>query len=134
MTEPAEQATERKREFRYVKIDETKHWNEKFVHELGPGAKLIATYVYDAAEETFCAELTPSYCLFHAGTEIQPGRELTGSEWEHYDEVVREGEAEHENFHYRHCRSVKDSHPVPTTVDEDTTIDDIIEDFQANPW
>lgn len=127
--------TERPPEFKYVKIDETKFWNEKLVRELGPGAKLIATYVFNAAEVTHCCELTPSYDLRYAGTEIQPGRKLSDEEWEHYDEVVREGEHQCENDHYRHCSAVKDARPIPgpSTVDYET-LDDVIEDFQANPW
>jgi hypothetical protein len=118
-------------DFRYVKIDETEHWNKDFIKELGPGAKIIATYVFDAAERTFCCESTPSYFLRYAGTEIQPGRELSDAENEHYDEVVREAEFKYDNDHYRHCRDVN-SHPVPAKDAE--TLEDVLEDFFANPW
>jgi hypothetical protein len=122
---------EHKPEFKYVRIDETKHWNEKLLAELGPGTKIIATYVFNAAEVTYCCELTPSHYLRYLGTEIKPGRELTDEEWEHYDEVVRDAEYESENEHYRHCNSIKDSHPVPCDAE---TLDDVIEEYQANPW
>lgn len=120
-------------DFRYVKIDETEHWDKDFIKELGPGAKIIATYVFDATERAHLCEATPSYFLRYAGTEIQPGRELSDAENEHYDEVVREAEFNcNDNDHYRHCFDVKDSHPVPTKDAE--TLDDVLEDFFANPW
>jgi hypothetical protein len=120
-------------DFRYVKIDETENWNKDFIKDLGPGAKIVATYIFDATERTHLCEATPSYFLRYAGTEIQPGRELSDSENEHYDEVVREAEFKcNDNDHYRHCRDVKDSHPVPTKDAE--TLDEVLEDFFANPW
>jgi hypothetical protein len=119
-------------DFRYVKIDETEHWNKDFVKKLGPSAKIIATYIFNAAERTFCCEATPSHFLRYAGTEIQPGRELSDAENEHYDEVVREAELDCDNDHYRHCRYVNNSRPVPTKDAE--SLDDVLEDFFANPW
>jgi len=125
----------KKPEFRYVRIDETKFWNEKLLAELGIGTKIIATYIFDASERTFCCELTPSYHLLYAGTELQPGRKLTDEEWEHYDMVIREAECENENDHYRHCHSVKDSHPVPEAHGSPyETIEDVIEEYQGSPW
>jgi hypothetical protein len=132
MTQSAEQ--EIKPDFRYVKIDETQHWNESFIRALGTGTKLIATYVYDASEVTHCCELTPSHFLMYVGTEIEPGRELSDSEWETYEEQVRESEFQCDNDHYRHCRSIKDSHPVPERARGYESLEDVVEEFHANPW
>lgn len=120
-------------EFRYVKIDETDHWNKDFIKELGPGAKIIATYVFDATNRTYLCEGEPSYFLQYAGTEIQPGRELSDAESDHYEAGVREAEFDcRDNDHYRHCRDVTNSHPVPTNGAE--TLEDVLEDFSSNPW
>ena len=123
-----------KPDFRYVKIDETQHWNESFIRGLGKGTKLIATYVYDASEHTYCCELTPSHFLRYVGTEIEPGRELTQDEWEQYDEKVREAEWDCDNDHYRHCRSIQNSRPVPERARGYENLDDVIEEYAANPW
>lgn len=117
------------KEFRYIKVDETKYWDNDFVKQLGPGAKLIATYVYDATERTFCCELTPSYFLKYVGTDIEPGRELTDQELEHFQTIILENEVDGD--HYRHCNSIKDSQLVRFFAD---TLDEVVEEYRANPW
>lgn len=50
-----------KPDYRVVAIDESAHCSPAFLAQCG--GKVWATYVYNAAEVTYCCELTPSYCL-----------------------------------------------------------------------
>jgi hypothetical protein len=120
--------------FKSVRIDETMCWNTDFVAGLGPGAKVIGTYVYDETERTYCCEIMPSYWLEYMGTHVEPGRELTEEEWDKVHEFIMEGEAEHGDAgHYRHCSSMKSFKPeiVPGSCD---TMDEVREYWNGNPW
>lgn len=122
--------------FKYVRIDETRYWNEAFVAGLGPGAKLIATYVYDETERTYCCEMTPSYWLEYLGTHVESGRELTEEEWEKVHEFIMQGDAENgEAGHYRHCSDVRRLKPqdLPGKVSCDT-MDEVREYWNGNHW
>jgi len=119
--------------FRFVKIDETEHWNPEFVNSMGEGTKIIATYAYDETDRTFCCELSPSHWMEYLGTDFFPGRELTDEENEEAYGKILEGESSDDASHYRQCWDVKklDTHPV--TCDAET-LEDVRECFQANPW
>jgi hypothetical protein len=118
-------------EFRYVRIDETKYWDKEFVKGLGNGTKIVATYIYDATERTFCCEITPSFFLRYAGTDIIPGRELSQEEFENALEIVSDNEVRCDNDHYRHCNAIKESFLVRHEYE---SIDEVLEDFSCNPW
>lgn len=123
--------------FKYVRIDETKYWNEKFVAGLGEGAKLIATYIYDETERTFCCELTPSHWLEYCGTQAEPGRELSEEELEETYNYIMEGDFSDETGHYRHCSSMQslDPKPVPPPRNgEWESLEEVVEHYHGNPW
>lgn len=116
-------------EIKYIKIDETSYWDAEFLAALG-GAKMEATYLFDASVRTCCCEARPSYWMVYAGTEIIPGsREITEAEHER----VLQLEARVDNDHYLHCSDVKDAKEFEGDFDESDTMDDVLEAFMANP-
>jgi len=117
-------------EFRYIKIDETKYWDQNFVARL-KGNRLIATYIFDATERTYCCEITPSYFMRYVNTEVVGSNyDFNDEEWNEINDIIFEGEYQSDNDHYRHCSSVKDSILFDTNAEE---IEEAIEEFQANP-
>jgi len=113
--------------FRYIKIDETEHWDESFVKKLG--CKLEATYIFDDSVCTYCCESTPSYFLRYAGTDIiTDAREINDQDYEN----ILESESNCDNDHYQHCWRLTDCKPIPYNNAE--TLDETIEEFHANPW
>jgi hypothetical protein len=123
-----------KPDYRYVRIDETRYWNEEFLADIGPDAKIVATYIFNANEVTYCCEITPSYWLEYVGTEFSADRDITDEEYEKFDDIIRENEMETDG-HYRHCSGV-DGKIISRFegCDEDVTIDDVREEYCANPW
>jgi hypothetical protein len=128
-----------KKDYHWIKIDQTKQWNSKFVATIGKDARIIATFVFDHNSATHCCELTPSYELHLAGTEFTTSRELSDAEREEIEDRVRVGESECDDVEYHHCSSIDDkkrSSPVRQFVDcaDDVTIAEVVEYYQANPW
>jgi len=128
-----------KKDYHWVKIDQTKNWNAKFLDEIGPDARIISTFVFDHNSATHCCEITPSYELHLAGTEFQTSRELSDAEREEIEDKISAAEADCEDVEYHHCSSIDDkkrSKPVRQfeNCDDDVTIDDVIEYYKGNPW
>lgn len=128
-----------KKNYHWIKIDQTQHWNKKFLATIGPDAKIIATYVFDHNSVTHCCELTPSYELHLAGTEFNTSSELSDEEREEIEDKIMTAEADCEDVEYHHCSSIDNkqrSKPVRQFEDceDDVTIDDVIEYYKGNPW
>lgn len=87
-----------------VVLEESEYWSEAVRKRAG---RLFATYMFDANEETFCAEITPSYYLHHLyTTPTQNGDD------DDLDELIRMEEAGSDNNRYMHCRTIDG---MPTT-------------------
>lgn len=125
--------------YHWIKFDETKHWDKKFLSSIGPDAKIITTYVFDHNRQVNCSELTPSYELHYAGIEFCTSRELTDAERETIEEQLRESQNADDGVKYIHCSSIdsrNSSKPIRQFegCECDVKIDDVIEYFQGNPW
>jgi len=136
-----------KHDYHWVRFDRTKYWTDKFLAEIGPDAKIIQTFVFDHNSVTHFCEFTPSYVLHLAGTDYTTSRELSDAERDDIDEKIRESTMFDECEENHHCHTIDGrremgveipgkSHPVTQFVgcDDDVTIDDVIEHYQANPW
>ena len=113
-------------DFRYIKLDETKYCDERFLNKYGVGTKVISTYVFDANEHVYICDLSPYYDMRFCGSELHPGRDLTEEEWTEAYDFLSCGED-----CYMYCRDVKE--PKACTCNAET-IDDVVEQFQTNPW
>jgi hypothetical protein len=126
-----------RKNYHLVKLDQTEHWNKRFLSEIGPDAKIISAYVFDRNAVTYCCEATASYELHLAGTEFITSREMSDQEKEEIEERVRCGSEEGEDIEYHHCGEIDNiSQPIGKfkDCDDDTTIDDVIEYYAGNPW
>jgi hypothetical protein len=128
-----------KKDYHWVKIDQTKQWNKQFLAMIGSDAKVIVTFVFDHNSFTNCCELTPSYELHLAGTEFTTSRELSEAEREELEDRIRVGESECDDVEYHHCSSIDDkkrSKPIRQfeNCEDDVTIEDVIEYYKGNPW
>jgi hypothetical protein len=128
-----------KPDYRWIKIDETRHWRKPFLRKIGPDATITSMYVFDHNSTTNCCELTPSYALYRAGTSFNTSRDLSLEEAEEIDEEIRKAQADEDEVTYVHCSSIdgsKRSQPITQFVDcpDETTIEEVVEYYQANPW
>lgn len=130
-----------KPDYHWIRFDETKHWNTSFLAEIGPDARIFATYVFDHNSATNCCEITSSYELHHAGTHFETSRELTEAEREKIEEKISAANIDSDGVSYYHCRSIDNnennpSHPVRQFVgcDSDVKLEEVIEYYQENPW
>jgi hypothetical protein len=103
--------------FKWVKIDETRHWAEEW-RAKNKIKKIVSTYIFNANEVTHCCEITPSYWLEHiescAELEQDAGvADMTDAEYQAFleecgriDEEMRDEELQNDNSMYVHCREV----------------------------
>lgn len=128
-----------KKDYHWIKIDQTHYWNKEFLEMIGPDTRIISTFVFDHNSVTHCCELTPSYELHLAGTEYKTSRELSDTEREEIDDKIMMAEMDGSDVEYHHCSSIdgkKLSKPFYQFVncDDDITIDDVIEYYKGNPF
>jgi hypothetical protein len=136
-----------KKDYHWIKIDQTKHWNKKFLATIGPDARIIATFVFDHNSATHCCEITPSYKLHLAGTEFKTSRELSDAEREDIEDKISAAEADCEDIEYHHCSTIDErtekgvkipgkSKPIRQfeNCDDDVKIEEVIEYYKGNPW
>lgn len=138
-----------KPDWRYVKIDETKNWDETSPARMF-GKKLVATYAYNKNSVTYCCSLTPAYWMLYLGTEAQCDKELTDEQWESINDNIQESEYNDQSGYYNcSCIDAMESNPLPYSIDVDRNdfsddaageneynnkvADDIRESFLANP-
>lgn len=111
----SEAARQFKPHFKWVKIDETRHWNEKWLKDNNI-KRVVATFIYDFREVTHLCELTPSYYLRHIQSQAEIDAdvsEMTDAEFDAFleesarvDDEVRDAEALNDNDMYVHCWEV----------------------------
>ena len=91
---------------KYVKIDETRHWNSDFLKKYDI-TRMVGVYVFDANEYTYCCEMTPSHFLDFIETQPE-GEYLEDDEAREamYDEIM-EANCQSDNVCYMHVSSVK---------------------------
>src|SRR5260221_6792761 len=102
MTNAAEEATPIiQPDFKVIRFDHTEYWDEKIVART-KGGKLWSVYLFDKNQNTYCCELTPSYCLYF----IECYAEMCNGEQspDDLDEEVRN--EPDESVIYMHCGSV----------------------------
>lgn len=145
MSEIAEELSEKYvPDFRYIKIEKTTFWDVAFVQKLGPGAKLICTYIFDKNAPTHCCELTPSYYMEFAGIEWVGGNvsDMPDEQRQELEEEIRQEMSQSESSHYRWCSRVENDKPCPAGwahkyQDEETPeerMQEMLEYYQGNPW
>jgi hypothetical protein len=95
-----------KPDIKYVKIDETRHWNPDFLAKYGI-ERMVAVYVYDANTYTYCCELTPSHWLEFIETQPETKEWLEDNEVreEMYDAIM-EAQFQCDNDCYMHVHAV----------------------------
>jgi hypothetical protein len=96
-----------KPDIKYVKIDETRHWDEGFLKKYDI-TRMVGVYIFDANEYTYCCEITPSHWL--SFIETQPEGEYIDDEEKRealYDEIM-EAEMWNDNDCYMHVSGVKE--------------------------
>ncbi|HEC72599.1 MAG: hypothetical protein ACTSW7_00595 [Candidatus Thorarchaeota archaeon] len=91
-------------EFKAVKIDETRHWNEKFREKFGI-TEMVGVYVFNPNEATHCCELTPSYELLFVHTQSDWDIELNEDEREEMYDGINDSDTDQDSI-YMHCSSV----------------------------
>ena len=137
-----------KPDYHWIKLDETKHWNNMFLIEIGPNAKITSTYIFDKNSVTYCCELTPSYELHRVATDFSTSREMTEYEREIIDAKIFQAiEGNNDDVAYHHCSTIDEhtekgvkvpckSHQIGKFVgcDNDVTIEEIREYYLGNPW
>jgi hypothetical protein len=93
-----------KPDFRYIAIDETRHWmDENLIKKCG--GKIFGIYVFDANSRTYCCELTPSYELNFLRSEPLTLPE-DDEERERVCEMVSDADRDTEPVAYYHCRTI----------------------------
>jgi hypothetical protein len=128
------------KDYHWIKFTETRQWNKDFLESIGTDAVILSTYVFDHNSITNCCELTPSYELHLAGAEFKTSREMTDAEREEIEEKIRAAQANENEVKYIHCKSIDEGHQCSRPIrqfedcDDDVTIEDVIEYYQANPW
>jgi hypothetical protein len=128
-----------KKDYHWIKINQTQFWNKEFLAMIGPNTQIISTFVFDHNSVTHCCELTPSYEFHLAGTEYKTSRELSDVEREEIDDKIIMAEMGCEDVEYHHCSSIdnkKRSKPFCQFIncDDDVTIDNVIEYYKRNPY
>ena len=121
--------------FKLLKVDETRDWSDDVVSK---AVKLYGIYLVDTNEQTYCAELTPSYCAYFLYTIFDGDPdEWFDSVEEQLAEVV--SDSDYGNTSYFHVNSVnKFAHDFGEHTDEfddyDELVDDYLEDCGANHY
>jgi hypothetical protein len=110
-----EERPEIKPHFKWVKIDETRHWAEEW-RKKNNIKQLVSTYIFNANEVTHCCEFTPSYWLEHIETCAEQDvdtTKMTDAEYDAFleecgriDEEIRYEECQNDNSFYVHCNVV----------------------------
>ena len=124
---------ETKPQYRYIKLAETKDWDEEFVKKLGINGVIWAVYAYDSSVVMHCCELTPSYEMIYLGTEFTTDSPYDSIDCEFVEQELREVEAARDNnYSYMHCNDVERliSYPLSSKYE---SLDDVLEDYSANP-
>lgn len=98
------------------------------------GGKVWQVCVFDAEERTFCCESTPSYCLHPVSLEAETLPESDDTREALYEELI---DANDFDTHYQHCWRVDADASrladISVSTDEETNIDDAIEQQNGNP-
>jgi hypothetical protein len=124
---------ETKPQYRYIKVNETRDWDEEFVKKLGINGVIWAVYAYDSSVVTHCCELTPSYEMIYLGTEFTTDSPYDSIDCEFVEEELRDVEAARDtNYSYMHCNDVERiiSYPLIGDYEKD---EDVMEQYGANP-
>jgi hypothetical protein len=98
-----------KPKFCSVRINETEHfkdWSEKYTF----GGKIYGVYIYDANEQTYCCEMTPSYCLYPIGYtlewDVMDLEEMAANSGISTDDLEDVENMADKNVTYIHCGSI----------------------------
>lgn len=59
-----------KPKFYSIRIDETEYFKD-WLKKYSFNGKIYGIYIYDANEQTYCCEMTPSYCLYPVGYHLE---------------------------------------------------------------
>ncbi len=112
--------------FRYVKLDETKHWNESIVKRAG---KIEGVYIYDDEVATHLCELAPSYELHFIESQYSECPDSQDDRERLYDDIL-EGNMDTESVTYMHVSAIRKMETFP--LEGFDTIEDTIEYAQGN--
>lgn len=112
--------------FKYIRVNETKQWNDEFLKKNGIGV-MTATYAFDDTAPVHCCELTPSYYLRYLG--VEPDLHVSD---ECYEEII-DAECNIENDFYMHCHVAEKLGPKKAPCDVES-LEELVEEFHANPW
>jgi hypothetical protein len=110
-----ESVQEVKPHFKWVKIDETRHWVEEW-RKKNNVKKVVSTFIFNANEITHCCEITPSYWLEHLESYAQLDVDTDSMSEEEFDafleesnrveDEIRDEEIQNNNDMYVHCHEV----------------------------
>jgi hypothetical protein len=107
-----------------VRIDHTEYFSKEIQDRVD---KIYTVYIFDQNEYTYCASITPSYCMHFAGTAVyaKDEDEYGTDEWGDFVEEIENANFETEPTCYYHVSTIdkmlKDN---PDDFDGDFHVDD----------
>ena len=113
-----------KPDWRYILIDETRHWcDDKFIADCG--GKIVGAYVFDANRQVHCCELTPSYELLFIET-LPRDVPQNDEGAERILDALHDADLETDQVSYVHCYSINTDKCAKSGYepDEDTSRDE----------
>jgi len=90
-------------DFRLIALDETEYWN--LPEYAGKILRVECVYLYDAAEQTYCCELTPSHYLIPIESRAVCAEDVSEEDRDRIDQTIRAHDSSEGS--YMHCRTVE---------------------------
>jgi hypothetical protein len=94
-------------DWKAVRIDATQYWDEAFLSD-NRIAQIYDVYIYDANEQTYCCEMTPSFALHQVDMfPIFKDDDPSEEDREFVLDALEEALAQSELVSYFHCRTIE---------------------------